>query len=195
MQLISTVIAIGVVAITGQYLLGMQSAEAQSTSIGISDLGFEPTGWSGDKSYIISFREDWPDNPRSGTTCTRVEYNPSTQSERGDGWAGVYWQYPPNNWGNMPGKYLTGAKEVTFWARGELGGEKAEFKVGGITGDSLGSGISTGEIGLQKTWNKYTIPLLGKDLSNIKAGFFWASYRDENPSGCIIYLDDITYIF
>lgn len=195
MRLISIIIALGVVAIAGNFLLEIQSVKAQSTNVDISDLGFEPTGYDGDKRDIVSFRDDWPDNPHSAPTCIRIEYVPSAVSKASKGWAGIYWQYPPNNWGDMSGKYLTGVKELTFWARGEKGGEKAEFKVGGISGDSLGKEISTGEIELEKSWKKYTIPLDGKDLSNVKAGLFWASYRDKNPAGCTIYLDDIAYVF
>ena len=195
MRLISIIIAIGVVAIAGNFLLEMQSVKAQSTSVSISDLGFEPTGRDGDKGSIASFRDDWTDNPHSAPACIRIEYTPLAASEGSKGWAGIYWQYPPNNWGDMQGKYLTGASKLTFWARGENGGEWAEFKVGGISGDSLGTEVSTGKIELQKNWNQYTIPLSGKDLSNVKAGFFWASYSEKNPSGCIIYLDDINYVY
>jgi len=195
MRLISIIMAIGVVAIAGNFLLEIQSAKAQSASVDISDLGFVPTGYDGDKRDIISFTDDWRDNPHSSPTCIRIEYAPSAVSNESSGWAGIYWQYPPNNWGDMPGKYLAGVKEVTFWARGEQGVEKAEFRVGGIPGDSLGSEISTGEIELKESWNKYNITLSGKDLSNVKAGFVWASYGDKNPGGCTIYLDDIAYIF
>ena len=37
-------------------------------------------------------------------------------------WTGIAWQNPANDWGDLPGGYdLTGAKKLTFWARGEFG--------------------------------------------------------------------------
>ena len=46
-------------------------------------------------------------------------------------WAGVLWQFPPDNWGDKPGQAIRGASKITFWAAGEKGGEIVEFKAGG----------------------------------------------------------------
>ena len=45
---------------------------------------------------------------------------------------------PENNWGtHTTGGYdLSGATKITFWAKGEKGGEQIEFFAGGITGDN-----------------------------------------------------------
>ena len=90
---------------------------------------------------------------------------------------------------------LTGAKKLTFWARGAQGGEKiAEFKVGGITGEYPDTDSSSiGPIELTKEWQKYTIDLDGKDLSHIIGGFCFAASKDDNPNGFVIYFDDIIY--
>ena len=67
-------------------------------------------------------QEDCPDAPHSGKTCIRVDY------QAGDGWGGVVWQSPANDWGDAPGGFdLTGAKALTFWARGAKGGEAVDF--------------------------------------------------------------------
>jgi len=114
----------------------------------------------------------------------------------GNRWAGIYWLYPENNWGNLPdGVDLTGHSRLTFWARGQKGGEWAEFKVGGVTGqypDSL-SARSTDEIQLSSEWQQYSIDLSGADLSHVIGGFCWVTNADLNPTGCTIYLDDIFY--
>jgi hypothetical protein len=48
-----------------------------------------------------------------------------------DQWGGVVWQHPANDWGDANGGFnLTGAKKLTFWARGEKGGEKVSFEFG-----------------------------------------------------------------
>ena len=57
------------------------------------------------------------DQPHSGEHCTRVTF------DRNDDWGGVVWQHPADDWGDKPGGFdLTGAKELTFWARGSSGG-------------------------------------------------------------------------
>jgi len=151
------------------------------------------SGYMGDYSDIAVDQACF-DNPHSGTTSIKIVYtNKVTQGAR---WAGVYWQNPANNWGDRQGGYdLTGAAKLTFWARGENGGERIEeFKIGGITGvyaDSDVAGI--GPVLLTKEWKQYEIDLRGKDLSYISGGFCWATNLDVNPDGATFYLDDIRY--
>jgi hypothetical protein len=134
------------------------------------------------------------DNPHGGTTSIKITY--SNAASQGARWGGVYWQSPANNWGDKKGGFdLTGAKKLTFWARGAKGGERIEeFKLGGITGlypDSDIAGI--GPVMLTPEWKQYEIDLSGKDLSYISGGFCWASNLDVNPDGVVFYLDDIKY--
>lgn len=155
---------------------------------------FQPTGYMGD------FEKNEGDNPvnrnctefpQSGESCVKIKYTPGFY-----GWAGVYWQYPINNWGESPGYTINNsASKLTFWARGERGGEWAEFKVGGITGswpDSINPPISK-YIVLSKEWKEYSIDLKGKDLSHIIGGFAWVTNEIQNPNGSTIYLDNIKY--
>jgi len=154
---------------------------------------FSPSGWMGDYSDI-TFTDAWKENPYSGISCIMVEYK--SNSSQGARWAGMYWQNPPNNWGEKKGGYdLTGAKKLTFWARGEKGGERIEeVKIGGLSGTYPDSDVATtGPIILTKDWQQYSINLDGKDLSYISGGFVWATNLDVNPNGCTFYLDDIRY--
>ena len=155
---------------------------------------FYPSGWMGDWGDII-LDDASTDNPHSEPTCIKITY--SAVKSQGEGWAGIYWQYPDKNWGDKPeGQDLTGVTKLTFWARGEKGGEKAEFKVGGITGkypDSIRPPVSTGIIVLSDKWQQYTVDLAGKDLSHVIGGFCWVTNKNQNPQGCTIYLDDIRY--
>ncbi|MDD5504425.1 MAG: hypothetical protein PHV77_03820 [Candidatus Omnitrophica bacterium] len=152
-----------------------------------------PSGWMGDFGDI-KLNDRWMENSHSGTTCIRIEYVP--RRSQGAGWMGIYWQNPANNWGSKKSGFdLTGAKQLSFYARGEKGGEIiSEFKIGGISGefsDSDSAGI--GPAMLTQDWKKYEIDLKGKDLSHIIGGFCFSANSDDNPDGFIIYLDEIKY--
>lgn len=154
---------------------------------------FAPSGWMGDYGDL-KLNDASTDNPHDGRTAVKWTYN--AQGTQGANWAGAFWQHPPNNWGTRSGGYdLTGFKRLTFWARGDKGGETiAEFKVGGITGEFGDSDSATiGPVELTKTWKKYTIDLDGKDLKHWIGGFCWAASRDANPDGFTIHLDEIRY--
>ena len=92
---------------------------------------FIPSGWMGDLTSI-QLKQDWAAGCHSRGSCIQITYSPAGSG--GKGWAGIYWQYPENNWGDQPGRDLTGATHLVFWAKGQQGGEHAEFKVGGVTG-------------------------------------------------------------
>lgn len=150
-----------------------------------------PSGWMGDISSI-SFDSSWTSNCHTGTNCIKTVF-----TAKGSNWAGIYWQEPENNWGTVPnaGYDLTGATKLTFWAKGENGGERIEFFAGGIGGphpDSLPK-TSTGFITLTGSWQEYTIDLTSKDLSNVIGGFGWVTNSPNNPTGATFYLDEITY--
>ena len=152
-----------------------------------------PSGWMGDYGDVKIDDANTTD-PADGKTCIKITYN--AQAKQGANWTGIFWQHPANNWGEKPGGYdLSAYKRLTFWARGEAGGEKvAEFKIGGITGEHGDSdSASVGPITLTKDWKKYTIDLADKNMSHIIGGFAWSASRDDNPNGFVIYLDEIRY--
>lgn len=157
------------------------------------DNHYIPSGYMGDYSDVKIDGSSF-ESPHSGTTCIKIVYtNAASQGAR---WAGVQWQSPANNWGDRKGGFdLSGATRLTFWARGEKGGERIEeFKIGGITGlypDSDIAGI--GPVLLTAEWKQYEIDLRGKDISYISGGFAWATNLDVNPEGATFYLDDIRY--
>ncbi len=153
---------------------------------------FCPSGWMGDVDSI-TFDENWKINCHSGLTCIRIVYLPAKGTLK---WAGVYWQNPPNNWGFKEGSLdLTGARRLTFWARGEKGGEIIEkFRIGGIIGHYPDSDVAqVSPVVLTKEWKKYSIDLMRKDLTYISGGFCWVAKLEDNPEGFTFYLDDIRY--
>ncbi len=158
---------------------------------------FVPTGWMGDLDQISLSACDRSD-PHSGELAIKASFSASGAQ----GWGGVYWQYPANNWGSLPqAKDLSQANKLTFWAKGAAGGERIRFVVGGLGGaqspysDSLRPAASSGFVELAATWQMYTIDLRGRDLSHIIGGFGWVTDRCANPNGAIFYLDDIQFAF
>ena len=95
------------------------------------DNHYIPSGWMGDYGDI-KMNDQTADNPHGGTTSIQFVY--SAKKSQTQGWAGVYWQNPANNWGNKKGGFdLTGMTKLTFWARGAKGGEVIQkVIVGGI---------------------------------------------------------------
>jgi hypothetical protein len=163
------------------------------TDSGDETNNFTPTGWMGDYGDMKLSTKCFI-TPKKGSTCIKIFY--SAKKSQGAGWAGIYWQEPANNWGDVDkGLNLTGAKKLTFYARGDRGGEIIEvFKVGGIKGiypDT--TDVSFGPIMLTKKWKKFTIKLKNKDLTRISGGFGWVTSAETNPDGMVFYLDEIQY--
>ncbi|MBU1999146.1 MAG: hypothetical protein ABIG46_06615 [Candidatus Omnitrophota bacterium] len=155
---------------------------------------YVPSGWMGDYSDV-KLNDQSADNPHSGASCIQFSY--SAKRSQGNGWVGVYWQNPANNWGNKKGGFdLTGMTKLTFWARGAKGGEIIQkFLVGGINKGTYPdtTSVEMGPVELTNTWKQYTVNLAGKDLSYINGAFSWSTTADLNSEGCTFYLDDIKF--
>lgn len=159
---------------------------------------FTPSGWMGDGEYgekYLKLDGASEVQPFSPPVATRVRYNFGPQ-----GWAGIYWQNQPDNWGDLPGGNYSGRRfdRITFWARGESGGEIVEFKAGYISAkdkpyrDSFGA--TTGRVRLENIWTQYSIDISGTDLSSVIGGFCWvASAAFNTGDGITVYVDDIQY--
>ncbi|MDD5067263.1 MAG: hypothetical protein PHF84_09470 [bacterium] len=125
----------------------------------------------------------------------KIIYKPDTRPDS-KGWAGLYWQYPANNWGNNKrgGFSLTGAKNLFFYAHGLKGDEVLEFKVGGIQGPYGDSDqISTGLVSLSRKWTLYKIDLKNLNLKNIIGGFGIIVIAPLNQNGLTVFLNDVYY--
>ena len=154
---------------------------------------FFPDGWMGDVDDI-SYDANSFDDSAIDNNCIKIQYNAKGSNK--NNWAGIYWVYPNENWGDFPkGRDLSGATLITFYAKGEKGGERAEFKVGGISGKYRDSCFPPIEkaVTLSKNWKKYEINISNRDLSNVFGGFCWVTNTTQNPKGCTIYLDQIQY--
>ena len=146
---------------------------------------YRPTGYMGDAPSRIKMRFDSPDNPKAGPTCLHI-------TAPQNAWSGVNWQHPANDWGERKGGFnATGAKQLTFWARGAKGGEVITFGLGGIGAHFVYHDTAkvSREITLTREWKSYSIDLTDKDLSRVKTPFAWGAYDDK--SAIQFYLDDI----
>lgn len=130
------------------------------------------------------------EKPHSGETCMKIGY-----SANGN-WAGIFWQSPAGDWGDKPGgANLSKASTLVFWARGEKGGEKVSFFMGGIGKDKPFHDTANRKLEnvvLKKSWTRYRITLDGEDLSQIKTGFGFNFGGQGKPFA--FYLDDIEYV-
>lgn len=115
-------------------------------------------------------------NPHSMPNCMRIEYNPKFHS-----YAEAIW---PLSDDNKKVYNFTTMKQLTFWAKGEKGGERAEFYFADRS-------LSTGVLVLQDIWQKYSINLTKNDLKSVKWSFAYATNVYQNPVGCTVYIDDI----
>ncbi len=156
---------------------------------GFENMPWAPSGWMGGVEQMSLDANDTSD-PHSGAASIRLRY------EGTFGWAGVAWQHPPNNWGDMDGGFdLTGAKELEVWARGAYGGEEVSFGVGLLGPDKAFPDSSISKVGgirLGREWERYRVPLKRKDLSSIKTGFVVTVAGRRTP--VTVYLDSIRFV-
>lgn len=146
---------------------------------------YSPSGYMGDKSGQIKMNFDWKDRPHSGSSCLQIHAPAGA-------WSGVNWQHPAGDWGGRAGGFdFSGAKRLTFWARGANGGEEVTFALGGIGPSEtyFDTAKSNLPVKLTKEWKQYEIDLDGKDLTRIKTPFHWSSYHGSKVVE--FFVDDI----
>lgn len=127
-------------------------------------------------------------------------------------WAGLYWQYPVNNWGDEPGLAMpAGLSKVTFQAASAGAGEMAEFGAGGMgyppsTDPSIpdrpyddsfrAPSLGPLRVGLNEEWTKLEIPLDASPSQLIGAFTFSLAHTGADLTAAapkILYLDDLYY--
>jgi hypothetical protein len=124
-------------------------------------------------------------SPDAAGVCRRFQWNPGR-----NGWAGIFWQYPENNWGALPGRAIApGATEVSFLAWGELGGELVSFGAG--MGDVDGFSAGLPQVVLEGTPTPYTISLVGQPYDEVVGAFTWTT--NESAAPVAFYVDDLRW--
>jgi hypothetical protein len=163
-----------------------------------------------DENAAVDINGSATDNPHSGATAIRAEFRNTT----GTNFGGFYFlngllpsgaTAPVPNFGTAPnaGIDLTGATALTFWARGQQGGETVSFFMGGVGRDP-----NTGQPAspypdstpvvkqtfvLTSQWKPFSFDLRGLDLHYVLGGFGWIASAPDNPGGAVFFLDDISY--
>ena len=147
-----------------------------------------PSGWMGNYDDL-NVIYDHKINPYSGENCIKVKYRAPGE------WTGVAWQHPSNDWGELEGGYdLTGAKKLTFMAKGEFGIENVSFGIGLLDNDRAFSDTAfekIEDVKLKQKWKRYTIDLKGKNLSRVKTPFYFIFSGPQQS--VTFYLDDIYF--
>jgi len=158
---------------------------------------------SGSPAQIINLKGGDSNECRPDVNCLRVTYNP------GGSFGGIfYWPLKCGDTGNdaawakvkegtcgvnvLEAGNLKTISRLTFWARGEQGGEVIEFKVGDVA-IIPSPGRSLGKVSLTSGWKQYEITLVGVDLTNAIALFIWVATDIDNPQGAVFYLSEIQF--
>ena len=196
----SVVASAGAALMLGELIVGsageVPNPKEKAVAYDISDGAFVPSGWMGsaEKASPETLDPKCSEDPHSLPFCTKITYKAG-----GVGWAAFAYQFPENNWGDKPGRDLSGKgfTKVKVWARGATGREVVQFKAGGGTGDGKPHKASFEVEGdfvrLSKEWKSYTLAIKGANLSNVVSAFTIAFRETDNPAGATVYLDDIKY--
>jgi hypothetical protein len=167
----------------------------------VVDSVFSASGCMGDTGDIVQV-PSLPNDPndcggdRSSPTaqgaCHVITYTPKGKSK----WAGVYWQYPTGNWGTQAGYPVPyGATQVVFQAKGDSGGERVKFFVGGL-GNSMAHSDSVSAAQtwtLTNHWVQYTIDITGQTYTEVLGGFGWSMGAAQAGSSATFSVDDIQW--
>ncbi|MDA7675154.1 hypothetical protein N8583_02135 [Akkermansiaceae bacterium] len=105
----------------------------------------------------------------------------------------VVWQHPSGDWGDAPGGFdLTGATKLSFWARGNAGGEKVTIGIGNIGNDKVyhDTFADKKELTLGTEWQEFEIDLTGKNLTRIKSALYFTTSSTGQPQ--TFFLDGVT---
>lgn len=178
------------------------------------DSQYIASGYEGDTKLILQSTDKTCGGARAMApnvgTCHTFTYDYGGDGGAGDGWAGVVWQYPTNNWGSSAGYLIPpGATQVTFYAKGMVGGEMVGFGAGGLGGggdacqDTVTGTLATSPVALTTTWTQYTLTLgpTGGATSvtytnGVIGGFGWnaAGSSQAGAGGSItFYIDNIEW--
>jgi hypothetical protein len=138
--------------------------------------------------------------PDAKGACYSVTWTPTFVPDAGSAWVGVYWQYPSNNWGALPGKPVNaGATKVSFYAQGAKGGEAIEFLAGGVNVSGGNAALThadtfsaTTQITLTNAWQQYEVSLTGDTYSDVIGAFAW-SITTTSTDPITFYVDDIEW--
>lgn len=153
-----------------------------------SDSLFWPSGWMGNFQELdVDFAHS--QNPAEGARCMRVVFRAE------GGWAGIAWQYPKDDWANLPlAINLSAASKLRCMIRGDQGGEVVSLKYGILNKNVRYPESASDEleaVKLSQDWQEISFDLAGKDLTKIKTGFCFVVEGQGKP--VTFYIDAVRY--
>lgn len=165
-----------------------------------------------DENAPVTLNGSWEATRHTGATAMKCELLPG-------GTGGYYYLagvlVPPDttpqpDFGTLPDAGyngdLTQATSLSFWAKGEHGGEVIDFFLAGVGRDPV-TGAATSPFPdssprwpplgtlhtLTTSWTRITIDVSARNLGHVIGGFGWYATAANNPGGAVFYLDDIRY--
>lgn len=170
---------------------------------------FHAWGKIPDETAPVTMQGSWTADVHSVATSIRADFTPASASDFGgfflmNGVLPAGATAPVPNFGTVPnaGVDLSGAKTLSFWAKGAVGGEQLEFFMGGVGWGDDPSPFpdSSPRIPVRGTvttlttqWTEYRIDLRHANLKYVLGGFGWVASATSNPQGATFFLDDIQY--
>jgi hypothetical protein len=148
---------------------------------------YMPTAYMGDYSHLKIDAVN-KEQVHEGSASIKISY------DKGDGWYGLGFVDPPDDWGDREGGYnVTGAKKFTFWARSTTDEAKATIGFGLIGKDKpfYDTDKQSVECWLTPKWQKFEINLKGTDLRCIRSGL--TIYGGGVGEPYTIWIDDVRF--
>lgn len=150
---------------------------------------YGPSGYMGAAWTLTGSGAESPNGACSGVGHKFVFNPPQTNI-----WAGVAWQYPDNNWGELPGlPIMPGAESVDFYAWSDVEGTTLDFFVGTEGSDGFSVGLGDVELPLEPTF--FSIPLDGIEYEDVTIPFGWTvSNTPDTTMPREIHIADLRWI-
>ncbi len=121
-----------------------------------------------------------------GGACRAITWTPGEAA-----WAGFYFQFPENNWGDLPGlKIAEGATHVRYRVWGATGTERAKFGVGINDADGFQNESSFQVLPTEPVEGFLTVPA---GTTEVVGGFAWYLENPEGAASVTFYLDDVQW--
>ena len=159
---------------------------------------YSPDGFFGDGETrgALDLVKQCPDRPAGARgDCYTITYRPGIKR-----FAGIFWQFPHNNWGFWPGLVVApGAARITFQARGSEGNEVLSVGAGQKDGPNPhndGFKLEQTTAGLTPQWKQFEVPFRGASYasdSGVIGAFVFSLVAPEDDRPVRFYLDDIRW--
>ncbi|MBL90567.1 MAG: hypothetical protein CMH56_01975 [Myxococcales bacterium] len=153
-----------------------------------ADVYFAVSGYMGDAEVPGNLIDTPCETDNGHQYCHRFDVEPGLE-----GWTGVWWQNPANNWGDVAGQGLRiepGAQRVTFKAWSITGGEAVEF-FSGYASD--GFSAAPPPITLSTEPATYEVDIHCYEYDRVAGGFGWSLSTEEMSSGTQIFISDVKW--